>query len=55
MHTTEEFIEFANIKHSGKYTYLNTEYKGARETVLIECPIHGEFEQVAYYHLAGNG
>lgn len=55
MHTTEEFIELANNKHSGKYTYLNTEYKGARETVLIECPIHGEFEQVAYYHLAGNG
>lgn len=53
--STAEFIRLANIKHSGKYQYPNTIYNGSRSIVEIECPIHGPFNQVAYYHLAGNG
>ena len=54
-HTTESFIAKATEIHNGKYLYTNTEYENAHSKVKIICPIHGEFEQVAYYHLQGAG
>ena len=41
--------------HGDKYDYSKTIYTIAHERVTITCPIHGDFEQVAYYHLNGNG
>ena len=53
--TTEEFVERANIAHNGKYNYNNTIYIDAKHPVKIECPNHGEFEQLPFDHLSGKG
>lgn len=53
--TTGYFIQKARKIHGDKYGYSNVEYCGALKKVKIICPIHGEFEQVASYHLSGNG
>ena len=50
-----QFIEKANTIHKNKYNYSLVEYISARFPIKIICPIHGEFEQVPYYHLSGNG
>ena len=52
---TPLFIEKATIVHNNKYDYSLVDYKGNLEKVKIICPKHGVFEQVATYHLAGNG
>lgn len=52
---TELFIEKASQVHNNKYDYSLVDYKGNRRKVKIICPVHGVFEQVAQYHLAGNG
>ena len=51
----EEFIEKARKVHGDKYDYSKTEYKRFHDRILITCPIHGDFMQVASYHLSGNG
>ena len=53
--TTEEFIERAKAVHGNKYDYSKTVYKNAMGKVIIICPIHGEFEQVAHNHADGHG
>lgn len=52
---TSEFIYKSNKIHNNKYNYTKTEYKTSHETVVIDCPIHGEFKQSAYSHLNGKG
>lgn len=52
---TEDFIQKANVIHNNKYTYQDTNYKGAIEHVVITCPVHGNFHQRPNYHLSGNG
>lgn len=52
---TEYFKEKSSVVHGGKYDYSKTVFTGAFNKVIITCPIHGDFEQVASYHLAGNG
>ena len=54
-YSTEEFIGLVNTQHLGKYTYPNTVYTGGETLVKIECPVHGEFTQIAAYHLQGHG
>lgn len=51
----QEFIERASKKHNFKYDYSLTKYKEYRSSIMIICPTHGEFKQIADYHLAGNG
>lgn len=51
--TTAEVIEKAKEVHGDKYDYSKTEYKGLKRKMVIICPEHGEFEQVAYDHLRG--
>ena len=51
----EEFITRANQKHNNFYTYDNTVYINSDTKVLITCPIHGDFEQRPYDHMAGRG
>ena len=53
--TTEDFIKNAREIHGDLYDYSKVDYKSARNKVIIICPIHGEFEQVPYSHISGNG
>lgn len=52
---TDLFKKKASLIHENKYDYSLVEYTSNLEKVKIICPIHGIFEQVASYHLAGNG
>lgn len=52
---TELFKQKAARIHDNKYDYSLVEYTGGLKKVKIICPTHGVFEQVASYHLAGNG
>lgn len=53
--TTEEWIVEAKQVHGDKYNYSKVEYKKCETKVCINCVEHGEFWQVAQYHLSGNG
>ena len=50
-----EFIEKSKLIHGDKYDYSKVEYITNRTPVVIICPEHGEFEQVPYHHLGGEG
>ncbi len=52
---TEEFIKKSSYVHNNKYDYSLVEYSGSKKKVKIICPEHGEFEQIANYHLTGCG
>ncbi len=52
---TAYMIEQFKEKHNNKYTYPNFKYVGNRVKGKIECPIHGEFEQLTDVHLMGSG
>lgn len=49
----EQCIIDANKVHNNKYSYPNAVYINARTKIKIECPIHGEFEQVPDSHVRG--
>ena len=58
--TTEEFINEAKEIHknedgTAKYLYNKTVYNGSHGKIIITCPIHGDFSQVAKSHLSGCG
>ena len=53
--TTEEFIARAREIHGDKYNYGKVEYSGILKKVIITCPTHGDFPQVANNHLNGCG
>ncbi len=53
--TTEIFIEIAKAKHEDKYDYSESVYTKSKEKLIIKCPIHGAFEQMADTHLQGGG
>ena len=53
--TPDEFITRSKKIHNNKYSYDKTVYTTAHNSVIISCPIHGDFEQKAYRHLAGSG
>ena len=61
--TTEIFIQRAKEIHDSKrksqnlplYDYSKTKYISAEDYVVIKCPIHGEFKQLAHVHLSGSG
>ena len=53
--STELFIKQASLVHNNFYNYNKTIYNKAQEKIIITCPIHGDFEQVAYAHLQGQG
>lgn len=50
-----EFKDKAKLVHGDRYDYSQTVYVSARTRVKINCPIHGEFEQLARAHLRGSG
>jgi very-short-patch-repair endonuclease len=53
--TTETFIEKAKAIHGDKYSYDKVEYEKIYDKVMLTCPEHGDFEQVAHDHLRRNG
>lgn len=53
--TTEKFIGNANEIHKGKYDYSKVSYVNANTKVCIICSEHGEFWQLPYAHLNGQG
>jgi hypothetical protein len=55
-HTTEMFIQKANLIHGTKYDYSFVEYKNAITKVVIKCNIHNiTFNQKPNDHLSGKG
>ena len=53
--TQEEWIAKAKAKHGDKYDYSKVVYERSNKKVIIICPEHGEFEQIANDHLQGCG
>lgn len=47
----QKFVEV----HGTRYDYSRVEYCGAKEKVVITCPIHGGFPQTPNDHLNGSG
>lgn len=48
--TTEQFIENSMKVHNGKYDYTKSVYTRADDKILITCPEHGDFYQIATEH-----
>ncbi len=53
--TNDEFIKLANLVHNNKYNYVLSAYTNSGTTVIITCPIHGNFRQIPHGHLTGRG
>ncbi len=56
--TTEEVIASFEKAHKNsliKYDYSKVVYTYATEKVIIGCPIHGDFEDLANHHSTGKG
>jgi very-short-patch-repair endonuclease len=51
----EEFILRSSKLHDEKYDYSKVAYTKLHDFITVICPEHGEFEQIAYDHLAGHG
>jgi hypothetical protein len=51
----KEFIRLSKIAHSNKYRYHKTVYTRAKDKIIITCPIHGDFVQLAQSHILGFG
>lgn len=41
--------------NKNKFDYSKVKFNRIDEHVTIICPVHGEFEQLAYLHIGGNG
>ena len=50
--TTAEFVARAAEVHHGKYTYFQTMYRSMKDTVVVTCPLHGDFTILAEMHTA---
>ena len=55
--STKDFIIRAKEYHGDRYRYPKniTKYTGNRDYIKIKCHVHGFFDQIACYHIAGNG
>ena len=52
---TKDFIEKSILIHGDKYDYSKSVYDKARNKILINCPKHGDFWQIADAHMRGSG
>ena len=55
MSKTQIFIEKARAKHGDRYGYDRVVYVRNKDSVLINCTKHGDFEQRPDNHLMGRG
>lgn len=53
--TTSNFITKSNKIHKNKYDYSQSRYTSNNHKLLIICPDHGAFYQLANDHLQGHG
>ena len=53
--TTLDFIKKATDIHNNFYKYDKSVYTKRANKLIITCPIHGDFEQIAGDHLGGHG
>jgi hypothetical protein len=53
--TTEEFIKRAKKVHGDAYDYSKTNFIKSSEKVCITCKKHGDFWQLPFNHLKGQG
>lgn len=53
--TQEEFIAKCRKAHGDKYDYSKAVYESAHKEVIVICPEHGEFRQIARSHHKGQG
>lgn len=53
--TTEIFIDRSSKIHNVKYDYSNSNYIKQYEKIIVICPEHGEFTQIAKDHMCGYG
>ena len=53
--TRKQWIYKATKKHQGRYYYDHAFYEHSHLPVLIRCPKHGIFKQIACRHLRGDG
>jgi len=53
--TQFEFIDNSVRVHGDKYNYDKVVYQTSNKSVIIVCPIHGEFQQKPDKHLLGHG
>jgi hypothetical protein len=51
----KELINSFNTIHNNKYNYSKVKYKTIRDKIIIICPDHGEFNQIAHDHKNGSG
>jgi hypothetical protein len=51
----KDFVDKANIVHSGFYDYSESVYTRSQDDIVITCPLHGNFTQKANSHLMGHG
>lgn len=49
--TLEEFITRSKEKHNNYYSYEKTIYINLQHKVIVTCPIHGDFQQLAMNHI----
>lgn len=54
-HTLQSFIDKSNIVHKNKYDYSKSVYVTNKNSVIIICPVHGEFTQRPDDHMKGRG
>ena len=52
--SSEEYFIFVKKLHNNKYIYFN-DYINSQEKIKLNCPIHGEFYQIAHNHQQGKG
>lgn len=55
VNSTSTFILKACKTHDYLYNYSKVDYTHNKNTVIIGCKIHGDFEQEAHTHLSGAG
>ena len=52
---TKDFIARGKQHFGDKYSYIKTKYVNKRTSLIITCPVHGDFQQRAQDHLDGHG
>lgn len=52
---TKSFIAKAIEVHNGFYSYEKSVYKKSSVRIIITCPLHGDFSQIAANHIRGKG
>jgi len=54
-HSFKSFVEAASKVHNYTYEYPEQHIYNSRTKARILCPVHGEFSQLVYQHVAGKG